>query len=429
MIKILDWSKTPAKIKQKIIKRAQADLELIREDVRKWIDKIKKHGDKAVLEYIRKFDDPEFKLEQLRVSKDDIAKAYKSVRLEVLEAMTDQISISRRYHQKQAELIEKSWEIETTPGVITGAEKKPIKAVCLYVPAGKAPLPTVAQILTTAAKAAGVPRIVVCFPPTGDHYEIIVAADKAGADEIYQVGGIAAIAAFAYGTESIEPVCKIAGPGSLWVQAAKLEVFGKVGIDMLSGPSEALIMADKTANPRYLAADILARCEHGADSAGVVVTTSQRIAQETQKEIERQAPQLSRQKYIQKALEQYSAIIVVKDEKAMIKFTNEYSAEHLEIQTKDPERIFSQIKNAGSVFLGQYAPVAVGDYASGTNHCLPTSAAVKFSSPVEVETFMKTIEFQKLTKQGLEKLRPIVETISRVEGLDAHEESVNIRFK
>jgi histidinol dehydrogenase len=428
MIKILDWSKTPAKTKQKIMNRAQANLDLIRDDVKKWIAKIRQNGDAAVIEYIRKFDDPEFKLANLRVNKADIAKAYSQVSKQVLSKMDQQICISRAFHKKQAQMIKRSWRIKTAQEVIVGAKKVPIEAVGLYVPAGKAPLPTVAQILTVAAKAAGVPRVVVCFPPTGKHYEIIVAAAKAGADEIYRVGGIAAIAALAYGTDTFKPVCKIVGPGNLYVQAAKLEVFGQVGIDMLSGPSEALIMADDNANPRYLASDILARCEHGGDSAAVVVTSSAKIAKKTQKEVEKQAPKLSRQQYIKPALKQYSAIIVVKNEQEMISFANEYSAEHLEIQTKNPSKTFASIKNAGSVFLGPYAPVAVGDYASGTNHCLPTSAAVKFSSPIGVETFIKTIEFQELTKEGLRNLQPIVQTISHVEGLDAHEESVNVRL-
>ena len=187
-------------------------------------------------------------------------------------------------------------------------------------------------------------------------------------------------------------------------------------------------MADETSNPAYLAADILARAEHGPDSAGVVITNSKQIAEDTVKEVARQAKMLSRQEYISQALEQYCAVIIVKDEDEMIEFTNDYSAEHLEIQTKNPEAIFRRIKNAGSVFLGSYAPVAVGDYASGTNHCLPTGSAVKYSSPIGVETFMKTIQFQTVTREGLKTLQPIVQAISRVEGLDAHERSVNIRF-
>ncbi len=427
-IQVYEWAKTSESVKEKIMRRAQADMEAIKEEVAEWIAKLARGGDQALVEYAQKYDDPNFALEKLRVSDADIKEAYENTDTEVLRMIREQIRISRIFHEKQRERMETSSQIETVPGVATGVKKVPLESVGLYVPAHKAPLPTVAQILTVAARAAGVPRIAVCFPPTAKNYEIIVAATEAGANEIYRIGGIAAIAALAYGTETMKPVCKIAGPGSPYVQAAKLQVAGRVGIDMLSGPSEALIMADETSNPAYLAADILARAEHGGDSAGVVVTCSREIAQKIKEEVERQAPTLSRQKYIQEALAKYCAIIVVSDEQEMIEFANEYGAEHLEIQTKDPERIFALVKNAGSVFLGDYAPVAVGDYASGTNHCLPTGRATKFSSPIGVDTFMKTIQFQKLSREGLKTLQPIVQTISRVEGLDGHERSINIRL-
>jgi len=428
MIQVLFWNSASAEQKEKIMKRAQADMDSIKPYVAEWIAKVRQHGDAAILEYIRKFDNAEFSAQQLRVSAEEITTAYENTEPHVLKMIKEQIRISQAFHQKQAEMIEAEWQIETVAGVITGSKKVPVDSAGLYVPAGKAPLPTVAQILTVAAKAAKVPRKVVCFAPTDNHYEIIVAAHEAGADEIYRVGGIAAIAALTYGSETIRPVDKIVGPGNPYVQAAKLQVVGKVGIDMLSGPSEALIMADESSNPQYLAADILARCEHGPDSAGVVVTTSEKIALETQKEVEKQAPKLQRQEYVMKALAGYSAIIIVQSEAEMIALANEYSAEHLEIQTRDPWKTFAQIRHAGSVFLGNYAPVAVGDYASGTNHCLPTGVAPKFSSPIGVETFLKNMEFQYLTKDGLKNLQPIVQTISRVEGLDAHENSVNIRF-
>ncbi|MBI4359612.1 MAG: histidinol dehydrogenase [Candidatus Jacksonbacteria bacterium] len=428
-VKLIYWDQAEKGEKRKIMERSQADMEAIKADVDAWIDKFRQRGDEALVEYARKFDKPDFTAKELRVTKRDIEEAYANVDSETLAQMREQIRISRAFHEEQAKRIEKTWQIETVPGVITGVKKAPIESVGLYVPAGKSPLPTVAQILTVAAKTAGVPRIAVCFPPTAKNYEIIVAAVESGADEIYRVGGIAAIAALAYGTETIKPVCKIVGPGSRYVQAAKLQVVGRVGIDMLSGPSEALIMADETSNPAYLAADILARAEHGSDSAGIVITTSKRIAEETVGEVRLQARTLARQEYIKRALQRYSAVIILKDEDAMIDFANEYSAEHLEVQTKDPEAVFSRIRNAGSVFLGSYAPVAVGDYASGTNHCLPTGRAVKYSSPIGVETFMKTIQFQRLSRDGLKTLQPIVRAISRVEGLDAHERSVAIRLQ
>ncbi|OGJ50874.1 histidinol dehydrogenase [Candidatus Peregrinibacteria bacterium RIFOXYB2_FULL_32_7] len=430
MIQIYKWSEIDPKIKMKIMRRAVADIDSIKDQVALIIKDVKEKGDSALVDYIRKFDNPDFDIKNLKVSAEDIKTAYEKVNPQTLEMIKKQISISKKFHEYQAEQLKKveNWEIESTKGVITGQRVTPIDAVGLYVPAGKAPLPTVSQILTVTAKAAGVPRIVVVFPPTGDHYEIIVAANEAGATEIYRVGGVAGISALAYGTETIKPVNKIAGPGSPWVQAAKLQVFGQVGIDMLSGPSEAIILADKTANPVYIAADILARCEHGPDSAGVLITDNLELAEQTKVEILKQFETLNRKEYIKKALEAYSALIVVENFDQAIDLTNEYSPEHLEVMIENPKSLLPKLRNAGSIFLGNFAPVAVGDYASGTNHCLPTGNAPKFSSPVCVSMFQKTSEYQILTKEGLDNLKPIVQMISDVEGLDAHKRSVEIRF-
>ncbi len=428
MISIYEWDKAEKDAKARIMKRAQVDVEAVADVARTWLERVQSEGDVALLDYIREFDDPDFELSQLRVSEEDIKAAYLAVSEEALAMIREQIRISKKYHEFQASKVDADWEIETVSGVKTGARVVPIDAVGLYVPAGKAPLPTVAQILTVAAKAAGVSRVAVFFPPTAPNNEIIVAAKEAGADEIYRVGGIAAIGAMTYGTETIAPVNFIAGPGSPYVQAAKLQVFGKVGIDMLSGPSEALILADETADLRYLAADILARCEHGPDSAGMLATTSRELAEQVKDEVETQALSLPRQEYLMAALDGYSAIVVFDSEEAMIEFANDYAAEHLEIQMKNPRDVLARIRNAGSVFLGDFAPVAVGDYASGTNHCLPTGVAPKFASPVNVSMFQKKMEFQELTREGLANLRPIVETIADVEGLEAHKRSVQIRL-
>lgn len=417
----------------RIFRRAQADIDTLMPEVRNMILAIREGGDSAIVDYVRKFDDPDFTKERIAVSREEIEKAYEDVPKETLNMMRTQIEISKNFHEQQANRIfaESDWNIEYIPGVRTGIRKGPIANVGLYVPAGKAPLPTVSQILTVAAKAAKVPRICVFFPPTNYYPEILVAADLAGADEIYRVGGVAAIAAMAYGTESIAPVDKIAGPGSPWVQAAKLQVFGQVGIDMLSGPSEGLGMVDETANPAWVAADILARLEHGPDSSFPIVTTSKKIATKICSEIEQQAPLCSRyETCIKPALENgYQAIIITDSIEEMVDVANEYGAEHLQIQVNDSEEVAKKIVNAGSIFIGPYAPVPVGDYASGTNHCLPTSRAVAYSSPVSVETFMKCNEYQILTKQGLEALAPIVRTISDVEGLEAHKEAVDIRLR
>ncbi|MDP7454908.1 MAG: histidinol dehydrogenase [Candidatus Peribacteraceae bacterium] len=433
MIPIYNNTELTGESRERIFRRAQADIDAIMPDVKKIIDDIRNRGNEAVVEYVRKFDNPAFKANQMRVSKEDIKKAYNDVPKKTLEMMQRQIEISRNFHMEQAKRIysESDWSIEFVPGVRTGVRKGPIDSVGLYVPAGKAPLPTVSQILTVAAKAARVPRICIFFPPTNYYPEIIVAADLAGADEIYRVGGIAAIAAMAYGTQSIKSVDKIAGPGSPWVQAAKLQVFGQVGIDMLSGPSEGLGLVDDSANPAWVAADILARCEHGSDSAFPIVTTSLKMAEAIQQEVESQAPKRSRyEQYIKPALGNgYQAIILVNSIDEMIDVANEYGAEHLQIQVKDAEKVSKRIRNAGSIFIGPYTPVPIGDYASGTNHCLPTSRAVGYSSPVGVETFIKNSEYQILTKEGLKSLAPIVRAISDTEGLDAHKEAVDIRLR
>jgi len=427
-IKLLRWSEASKEDKKLILRRSQADLESSRGVAREWIARIENEGDEALVAYIRKFDDSSFTKDRLRVTNKDIQEAYNAVDKETVEIIRRQIEISTEFHRRQ---IPREWQetAEFVPGVTTGWKITPIDSVGLTVPAGQVPLPTVMQILTVAAKAAGVPRIVACFPPTGKHYEMLIAADIAGVDEIYRVGGIAGISAMSVGTETIRPVLKIVGPGSVYTQAAKMEVSLRgTAIDMLSGPSEALIIADESAKAENCAADILARCEHDQNACAVLATTSMELAKNTKAETEVQLQKLTRKSIAEVALSRYSAILVFDSMSEIIEFANDYSAEHLEIMTDDAWKICAQIRNAGSIFLGHYAPVAVGDYASGTNHCLPTGVAAKTASPVGVETFLKKSEIQYLTKDGLKNLEPIVSTISSVERLDAHRKSVTIRL-
>jgi histidinol dehydrogenase len=426
MLTIYDWSKTNEQTKKKIMDRAMFDISSIRDYVSGWIETIKTEGDAGILKYTREFDNKNFELKDLKVTKSDIEKAYKAVDPKIVEVIKKQISISRQNALSKAsqETVLKSF----VPGVQVGYKISPIESVGLAVPAGQVPLPTVMQILGVTAKAAGVSRVIACFPPTGEYPEMLIAADLAGVDEIYRVGGIAGVAAMAYGTETIRPVLKIAGPGSVYTQAAKMLVFGKVVIDMIAGPSEAIILADEYANPKYCAADILARAEHAPDAAGVLVTYSRALAEETKKEVERQLKYLKRSDVIRQSLDMYSCAIVVKDWQAAIDLTNEYSPEHLEVLVNDPLAVLPKIRNAGSIFLGQYAPVAVGDYASGTNHILPTGFWPKMASAVSVETFQKSSEVQYLTKEGLENLEEIVDVVSGIEKLDAHWNSVNVRL-
>jgi len=427
MIRIYQWKNTPDKDKRRILRRAALNIEEVKPQVREWIDAVRDQGDEAVLAYIRKFDSPNFDAARLRVTRDDIDRAYRKTDPRVVNAIRKQVELSRRHHLRQFQ--GGAFFDENVEGVVVGRRFNPVESAGLYIPAGKAPLPTVMQILGVAAKVAGVPRVAACFPPTGEHNEIIIAADQAGVDEVYRVGGVAAIAAMAYGTASIASVAKIAGPGNIYVQAAKMLVFGQVAIDMPAGPSEAVILADGRANPAFIAADLLARAEHDENAAGVLITWDTGVARETVRRMESQITGLKRQEIIRQSLLRYSAVILVDSLEEAIDLTNEYAPEHLEIMTEDPWAVLPRIRHAASIFLGDFAPVAVGDYASGANHVLPTGGWARMFSAVGVDTFLKASEFQYLSRRGLENLREIVEVISGVEGLDAHGRSVAIRLE
>jgi histidinol dehydrogenase len=423
---IYRWSKTDPRTQQKILDRAMFDIAEIHDTVAMWMETVKNEGDEGLVKYIRQFDNKDFQLKDLRVKPEDIEKAYQTVNPRIVDILKRQISISREnaLSKVRQETVLKSF----VPGVQVGYKITPIESAGLAVPAGQVPLPTVMQILTVTAKAAGVPRVIACYPPTGEYPEMLIAADIAGTDEVYRVGGIAGIAAMTYGTETIKPVLKIVGPGSVYTQAAKMMAYGKVVIDMVAGPSEAIILADKNANPAYCAADVLARAEHSPDAAGVLVTDSEELAAATAKEIERQIQYLSRREVIEKSLAKYSCAVITDSWQEAIDFTNEYSPEHLEIMAAEPFALLPHIQNAGSIFLGDYAPVAIGDYASGTNHILPTGHWPKMVSSVTVETFQKSTEVQFLTREGLENLEEIVDVVSGIEKLDAHWNSVNVRL-
>ena len=425
---VFEWKNAGETLRNRVMRRSQLDMQRAREIAREWIAKIESRGDEALVEYVRTFDDKSFTKDQLKVTAEDIAEAYRNVPRATVDILRRQIAISTEFHRRQ---VPERWQEtgEFVPGVTTGWKVTAIESAGLTVPAGQVPLPTVMQILSVAAKTAGVPRVVACFPPTGKHYEMLIAADLAGVDEIYRVGGIAGIAAMSIGTETIRPVLKIVGPGSVYTQAAKMEVSLRgTAIDMLSGPSEALIIADERARPEYCAADILARCEHDENATAVLATTSRELAEKTLDEVYRQLESLPRRRVAEVALGRYSAIALFDSMDEIIEFANDYSAEHLEILAAEPWPICDRIRNAGSIFLGDFAPVAVGDYASGTNHCLPTGVAPKTGSPIGVETFLKKSEVQFLTATGLRELEPIITAVSTIETLDAHKNSVLIRL-
>jgi histidinol dehydrogenase len=436
MISIYKYAELGEADRKRLMRRSQASLVEIAPTVQSWLLRVEEEGDHAVLDYLKTFDLKDEKLGwqavsdfRLEVSAEDVDRAYADLDTDLIEAIRKQVELSRKFHTEYAATLLGDWETVQSEGVRAGYRRVPIARAGLYVPAGKAPLPTVAQILTVAAKAAGVRTTVVTFPPCPWESEaaIIVAAKEAGADRLFRIGGIAAIGALAFGTESVPQVDKIAGPGNLYVQAAKLFVSDRVGIDMFAGPSEAMFIADETANPAFLAADVLGQCEHGPDSAGVVVTTSESMAKAVQSEISLQLSQLDRNAYAATALERYSAILVFETEAALLTYVDEYAPEHLQIQTADPQEILGKLRNVGSAFLGQFSPIAAGDYATGTNHTLPTGGAARYASAVSPETFMRTIQFQEATQAGLKSLELIVTPIANAEGLTAHRDSVKIR--
>jgi histidinol dehydrogenase len=436
MISIYELNTVNADALANIKNRASSDISDVKPKVEEIIARVRREGDKALVALTREFDDPEYTIERLKVTQADIDEAYKNTPVETINKIKEQIQLSTRFHKLQKTHIV-DWESEMEPGITVGEKWTAIANVGLYVPGGKNPFPTVQQILAVPAKLAGCKRIVSCISPRGKGYEVLIAANECGIKEIYRLGGAQAIAAMAYGTETIKPVDLVAGPGSPYVTAAKILCQQKIAIDMPAGPSEAIILADESTEPgidlklkaRYCAADLLARAEHGPDSAGVIVTNSLELAKYAQAEVQEQFEQLSRQDYIKTALATYSAIIVTKNIEDAIEFTNDYAPEHLEVLTKDPTATLAKIEHAGSAFLGYFNPVATGDYATGINHVLPSSGWARQTSAVAVWTFMKRVQYSNLTRDGLKRLQPIVQTIATVEGLDAHKNSVDIRFE
>jgi len=436
MITIYELDKMSAVDLDRIKRRADSDISEVRPKAEKIIERVRREGDEAIIALTKEFDDPSFTAERLRITDVDVVEAYENTSAEIVEKIQEEILLSRRFHAAQKRHL-LDWEEELEPGIKAGEKWTAISEVGLYVPGGKNPFPSTQQFLAVPASLAGCRRIVSCISPRGKNYEVIIAAMECGIKEIYRVAGAQAIAAMAYGTETIRPVELIAGPGNPYVTAAKMLCQQKVAIDMPAGPSEALILADDSlsagldlrAKASFCASDILAQAEHGADSAGILVTNSRMLAQFTREEIVRQFQQVSRQDYLKTSLTTYSAIIITKNLESAIKFANEYAAEHLEILTEDPRETLAEIEHAGSVFLGPYNPVATGDYATGVNHVLPTSGWARQTSALSVATFMKKIQYSEVTKQGLKRLQPVVQALATIEGLDAHRESVDIRFK
>lgn len=409
-----------------LAKRPALDVTTLFDTVRTVLDEVCKEGDMAVKRYGEKFD--KVKLSSLQVTEKEIEEARKLVSEELKEAICTAKANIEKFHASQRFTGQK---VETTPGVTCWQKAVAIEKVGLYIPGGTAPLFSTVLMLAVPAQIAGCREIVLCTPPDKEgkvHPAILFAAETAGVSKIFKAGGIQAIAAMAYGTESVPKVYKIFGPGNQYVTAAKqLVSLKEVAIDMPAGPSEVEVIADEAANPDFIAADFLSQAEHGADSQAILVTTSEDMVENVLLAIQQQLEQLPRKDITEKALV-HSRIIVLNNEREVIDFTNLYAPEHLIIQTANYNYIAEQIENAGSVFMGPYTPESAGDYASGTNHTLPTNGYAKAYSGVNLDSFVKKITFQEISSEGIKQLGGTIQVMAANEQLDAHRNAVTIRL-
>ena len=410
-----------------LVKRPALDVTTLFDTVRTVLNEVRSEGDAAVKRYEEKFD--KVTLSGLQVSEEEIKEARELVSEDLKQAIRTAKANIEKFHASQRFTGQK---VETSSGVTCWQKAVAIEKVGLYIPGGTAPLFSTVLMLAVPAHIAGCKEIVLCTPPNREgkvHPAILFAAETAGVSKIFKAGGIQAIAAMAYGTESVPKVYKIFGPGNQYVTAAKQLVSLKdVAIDMPAGPSEVEVIADGTANPDFIAADFLSQAEHGADSQAMLVTSAESIVSPVVDAIQQQLSELSRRDITAKALE-HSRIIVLKDEQEVIAFTNMYAPEHLIIQTENYAHIAEQIENAGSVFMGPYTPESAGDYASGTNHTLPTNGYAKAYSGVNLDSFIKKITFQEITAEGIKNLGGTIQTMAGNEQLDAHRNAVTIRLK
>lgn len=426
---ILKWSSLTSEQRREALRRpAQKDAANLHASVRATIDAVRQHGDAALLELTQRYDGAT--LTSLRVSAEEFAEAEKMLSTAQRAALQRAIDNVHRFHAAQ---VNAPISIETSPGVLCEREYRPIDAVGLYVPAGVAPLPSAAIMLAVPAGIAGCRTRIICTPPRKDGTAdpaVLVVAQLCGIDQVFKVGGAQAIAAMAYGTTTIPKVDKVFGPGSAWVTAAKLIVSNDpegAALDLPAGPSEVLVIADATARPDFVAADLLAQAEHSNDAQVVLVTTSAELAENTLKELESQMNRLSRGATLREAIV-HSRIFVVDSLEEAFELSNEYAPEHLIVQTVEPRRWLPQVRNAGSVFLGPWTPETMGDYCSGTNHVLPTYGFARAYSGLSMTDFMKRMTIQELSADGLRDLGPTAVSIAEMEGLDAHANAVHVRL-
>ena len=393
------------------------------------IDDIKSRRDEAVFEYTKKFDGYDLNADNIIVTEDEIKAAYEEIDDGLVEIIRKALVNIRNYHAKQKR---NSWFDATPDGTILGQKITPLARVGVYVPGGKAAYPSSVLMNVVPAKVAGVDEIIMCTPPGKDgkiYCGTLVAAKEAGVDVIYKVGGAQAIAAMAYGTESVPKVDKIVGPGNIYVALAKKAVYGQVGIDSIAGPSEIMVLADESANPRFVAADLLSQAEHDELASAILVTTSRELAEKVSEETEGFLRELSRRQIIEKSLENYGYILLAKDMDEAVAVVNEIASEHLELVTKDPFQTMPKIRNAGAIFLGEYSSEPLGDYFAGPNHVLPTNGTAKFFSPLEVDDFIKKSSIISYSREALGAIHTDIEKFAQAEGLTAHANSIKVRFE
>ena len=429
-MRIIELSKeTKDNLLNDLLKRSPNNYGQFEATVNEIIENVKTNGDKAVFEYTAKFDKFDLNADNIKVTRAEIEEAYTKMDANLVEVIKQSAENIRTFHTKQ---LRNSWFDAKEDGTILGMKITAIGRAGVYVPGGKAAYPSSVLMNVIPAKVAGVGEIIMTTPPGADgkvNPGTLVAADIAGVDTIYKVGGAQAIAAMAFGTQSIPKVDKITGPGNIFVALAKKAVYGYVSIDSIAGPSEILVLADETANPRYVAADLLSQAEHDELASAILITTSKALAEAVSKEVDGFTAVLSRKEIIQKSLDNYGYILVAESMQDAIDAVNEIASEHLEILTKNPFDIMTRIKNAGAIFLGEYASEPLGDYFAGPNHILPTNGTAKFFSPVNVDDFIKKTSIISYSREALEKVHKNIELFAESEGLTAHANSIKVRFE
>ena len=418
-----------ANILADLLKRDPNNYSAYEDTVQEIVDDVRARGDEALFEYTKKFDGAELSADNIRVTQAEIQEALSQVDPNLLAVMKKSMKNIREYHEKQKRY---SWFDSKPNGTILGQKVSALSSVGVYVPGGKAAYPSSVLMNIIPAEVAGVEKIVMVTPPGKDgkvNPVTLIAAHLAGATEVYKVGGAQAIAALAFGTKSIPRVNKIVGPGNIFVALAKKAVYGHVSIDSIAGPSEILVLADETANPRYVAADLLSQAEHDELASAILVTTSMELAEKVSAEAEAFVQQLSRKAILEKSLENYGYILVADSMEDAIETANAIASEHLEIVTKNPFEVMTKIQNAGAIFMGEYSSEPLGDYFAGPNHVLPTNGTAKFFSPLSVDDFIKKSSIIYYSKEALEPVHKDIETFAEAEYLTAHANSIRVRFE